>query len=60
MVASILAKNNGYTIIDMNKISETVRTNLSDPEGEPFEGDVPIADVEKEIVSLIDSAQKSG
>lgn len=43
----------------MGKISETVRGTLGSEE-EPFEGDVPIADVEKEICSIIDTAQKSG
>lgn len=46
LVASILANNQGYTVIDMNKISEDVKGTLG-TEDEPFEGDVPIAEVEK-------------
>ena len=46
LVANFLAKNQGYTIIDMGKITETVRGALGSEE-EPFEGDVPIAEVEK-------------
>jgi hypothetical protein len=59
LVASILAKNQGYTILDMNAISETVKGRLGSEE-EPFEGEVPIAEVETEIVNQINNAQKSG
>ena len=59
LVASILAKNQGYTVIDMGKITETVRGALGSEE-EPFEGDVPIAEVEKQIVADINAAQNSG
>jgi len=38
----------------MNAISEEVRKRLS-TEDEPFEGDVPINEIEKDIVDLMNS-----
>lgn len=39
----------------MNTISEDVRKRLS-TEDEPFEGDVPINEIEKDIVNMVNSA----
>lgn len=44
---------NGH-LISMNVISEDVRKRLS-TEDEPFEGDVPINEIEKNITELINS-----
>jgi hypothetical protein len=37
----------------MAKTTEDVKGKLTGEDGEPFEGDVPIVDVEKEIQSMI-------
>ena len=50
--ASLLAQGQGYTVIDMNKISEQVKAKLGTEE-EPFEGDVPMPEVEKQITQTI-------
>jgi len=39
----------------MAKVAETVKASLGTEE-EPFEGDVPMADVEKNIVATINAA----
>jgi hypothetical protein len=51
-----MANNLGYTVIDMKSISEKVKSKLG-TEDEPFEGEVPIANVEKEIEGMITSAK---
>jgi len=59
IVAKLLAEKNGFTVIDMSKISDAARGRLGTEE-EPFEGEVPIAEVEADIVTLINDAQSSG
>ena len=59
VVAKLLSENNGYTIIEMAKISEEAKSRLGTEE-EPFEGDVPISEVEADIVALINEAKNSG
>lgn len=40
----------------MNAISETVKAKLGSEE-EPFEGDVPVKEVESEVIALIKKDQ---
>jgi len=58
-VAKLLADTQGYTVVDMEKISEAARARLG-TEDEPFEGDVPIAEVEADVAALINAGQSSG
>lgn len=58
-VAKMMSDKLGYTTIDMTVIADGCRKRLGDDEN-PFEGEVPIAEVEKDIVKLINDAQKSG
>jgi adenylate kinase family enzyme len=51
-LAQYMASSQGYTVIDMKAITEKVKATLG-TEDEPFEGDVPIADVEKAITKMI-------
>ena len=44
----------GYKVIDMKAITERVKASLG-TEDEPFEGEVKIEDVEKEVVAFINS-----
>lgn len=44
--------NFGYQVIDMKDISAKIKATLGTEE-EPFEGEVPIADVEKAVVTHI-------
>jgi len=48
LAGTILAETQGYTVIDMAKIADAVKATLGTEE-EPFEGDVPLADVEKSV-----------
>jgi len=57
--AKCLATNQGYEIIDMGKCTEAVKATLGTEE-EPFEGEVPIADVEKQICQTIETSKSSG
>ena len=58
-MAKLLADTQGYTVIDMKQITENVKSTLGSEE-EPFEGEVPIADVEKAVTEKIRVAQASG
>jgi dephospho-CoA kinase len=53
VVAKILQDTQGYTCVDMGKIAEQVKATMGTEE-EPFEGEVPIGDVEKAVVSTIE------
>lgn len=53
-----MGKSHGYTVIDMKIISEKCKAKLG-TEDEPFEGDVPIANVEGEIEAMIKSNPSS-
>ena len=55
----ILKKNHGFEIFDMNKIEDEVKLSLG-TEDEPFEGDVPLAEIEKSIVATISKAREAG
>ena len=56
----ILSQNHGFKVIDMNKIEEEVKASLAGEEGEPFEGEVAIADIEKSICGTIENAKSEG
>lgn len=59
MTCDILAKNHGFTVLDMDKIEEKVKAGLGSEE-EPFEGEVPLAEIEKYVVEVFATARKSG
>ena len=42
-----------FEIIDMKAISEAVRESMKTEDGDPFEGDVPVESVEKEVADII-------
>ena len=56
---TILEQNHGFTAINMATLSEQVKATLGTEE-EPFEGEVPIADVEKAICKKINDAKNAG
>lgn len=58
-LCKLLEKYLGFKIIDMKALEEVARKKLGTEE-EPFEGDVPVPEVEKEIFSLFDSDDKAG
>ena len=51
-LSQYMGKSLGYTVIDMKVITEQCKAKLG-TEDEPFEGEVPIANVEKEISDMI-------
>lgn len=53
-----MASKLGYTVIDMKAIAEKVKGKLG-TEDEPFEGEVPIAAVEKEIEAMIKTTKEA-
>ena len=59
LVASILAENSNGKVIDAAKIAEVVRPRLDTEEG-PFEGRVPDAEVEKEILNIVSTDKNNG
>jgi len=46
----------GFKVIDMKAAADRVKARLGTEEGE-FEGEVPIGDVQKEIVALVKEAK---
>ena len=56
---TILEKQHGFTAINMQTISDQCKATLG-TEDEPFEGDVPLADVEKAICKMINDAKSAG
>jgi len=58
-VAKLLQNTQSYTCIDMKAIADGVKAGLGSEE-EPFEGEVPIADVEKAVTEKIKTCQASG
>lgn len=54
-LSQYMGKNLGYTVIDMKVITEQCKLKMG-TEDEPFEGEVPVANVEKEIETMIKSA----
>jgi len=59
-LAKVLAASHGYTILDMKAVEDDVKSKMTDEEGNPFEGQVPQAEVEKEIVARINAAKDRG
>ena len=57
-LAQYMATKLGYVVIDMKAIAEKVKLSLG-TEDEPFEGEVPMADVEKNIVGLINGSKSA-
>lgn len=51
-------KKNGYKVIDMKAITDAVKVKLTPEDGE-FEGEVPIADVEKDVADMINATRGS-
>ena len=49
----------GFKVIDMKAAADRVKARLAPEDGE-FEGEVPIGDVEKEIVALVKAARGTG
>jgi len=54
-LSQYMGKSLGYTVIDMKLIAEQCKAKMG-TEDEPFEGEVPIANVEKEICGKIKSS----
>ena len=49
-LCKLLEKHCDFKVVDMKSLEEVVRKRLG-TEDEPFEGDVPIPEIEKEIVN---------
>lgn len=59
LLCKLLEKHLGFKPIDMKTLEEPVKKRLGTEE-EPFEGEVPVEEVEKEIFSMFDRDQKAG
>jgi len=51
-LTNVMVKDGGYIVLDMGVIGEKVKARLGTEE-EPFEGEVPIAEIEKDVVACI-------
>jgi shikimate kinase len=58
-VCKVMGEDLGYKVIDMKAISAQIKASLGTEE-EPFEGEVPLADVEKYVVNHIKKEMNSG
>ena len=59
MVAKIVAESTNGKVIDIAKIVDAVRPRLDTEEG-PFEGRVPDAEVEKDILQILNTDKNNG
>jgi hypothetical protein len=59
LACEILQKNHGFCLLDMNKIEEQAKASLGTEE-DPFEGEVPLKEIEKSIIKTINDAKKAG
>lgn len=55
-ICNQMGKCSGYQVIDMKAIADKLKASLGTEE-EPFEGEVPLADVEKEVARVLNSGQ---
>ena len=58
-VAKAMAQHFGYQVIDMKATAVTIKASLGTEE-EPFEGEVPLSDVEKAVVKHVGEQVASG
>ena len=56
-LAAIMQAQMDFKIIDMKAISEAVRESMKTEDGEPYEGEIPMQSVEKEVAAEISRAQ---
>jgi len=59
LVAKIISDNTKGKVIDMIKMAELIKPRLDTEEG-PFEGRVPDAEVEKDVLAMINADASSG
>lgn len=59
LVAGVVSASTCGKVIDMAKIAEDIRPRLEN-EGEPFEGRIPDAEVEKDILAMIAADKNNG
>lgn len=59
MVAKIVAESTNGKVIDVAKIADAVRPRLDTEEG-PFEGRIPDAEVEKDILKIVNTDKDNG
>ena len=59
LVARIIADSSNGKVIDLVKIAEEIRPKLETEDG-PFEGRIPDADVEKEVLAVIAADKAAG
>jgi hypothetical protein len=59
LVARLIADSSNGKVIDLAKIAEEIRPKLETEEG-PFEGRIPDAEVEKEILAIIAADKAAG
>lgn len=59
-LASIISRNLGFKLVDWKAHEERVRAKLGGPEGEAFEGKVPLDKIEDSILTSIRDDRRSG
>jgi len=59
-VANQLDAAFGFVLIDMKAVTEQIKASLAGEDGEAFEGDIPIGDVEKKVCETIEAAKSKG
>lgn len=58
-VAKVVAESTKGKVIEWNSIAEAIRPRLETEDG-PFEGRIPEADVEKDVLAMIEADKQSG
>ena len=60
LVAGIVTESTNGKVIDMAKLAESIRPRLGNEDEGPFEGRVPDAEVEKDILAMVSADKSSG
>jgi hypothetical protein len=58
--AKILCDKQGFQKIDMNEISAEIKESKKSPEGDEFEGEITIGEIEAGVCKKIEAARASG
>ena len=60
LVAKIVAESSNGKVIDLVALAEAIRPRLESPEDGPFEGRIPDAEVEKDVLAIIARDKNAG
>ena len=58
-LATTMKNSLDFQVIDMKVLAEKIKASMVDEDGNPFEGEIPVETVEKEVVKIISASKGS-